>query len=465
MILLGAIILISFQVSGYDINVSVFYYPWYDTNRHWGEGYLREYLKPAQPPMLGHYSNRDTDLIDQHIEWSESYGIDTWICSWWGPSCWEQRTIKESIASALEGSNVTFCLYYESAGLLNMTQGQINFDESRSSRFRNHIKFIAEQFFEHPSYHRINGRPVLYLYLTRTFRGNYAEAISGLRQDMRDMGYDIFLIGDEVYWGSPNSTRIKTLDAIFAYNMHGPHEYDGYPSQTHFLRNVETKYKSYSRIAERYDVHFIPKIMPGFNDRGVRLNADHYIIPSRVHPDSSHTSTFTHYIDLALPLVDPEIKTVCVTSFNEWHEDTQIEPTIRVQPTNQDISGQQTYTQGNHYTGYGEDYLQIIKDRFGAENVGIQHTIPTTPDLRVRHYPNPFNQSITIEYTLTNPATIQLDIYNTKGTLVFSSNLGRREKGAHYYHCNLDNRTSGLYFYRIRTRYGKSRTGKITFLK
>ena len=33
-----------------------------------------------------------------------------------------------------------------------------------------------------------------------------------------------------------------------------------------------------------------------------------------------------------------------INSFNEWHEDTQIEPTIVAPRTNFDDSGNQTYT-------------------------------------------------------------------------------------------------------------------------
>ena len=49
-----------------------------------------------------------------------------------------------------------------------------------------------------------------------------------------------------------------------------------------------------------------------------------------------------------------------VNSFNEWHEDTQIEPLRPAAPTSKDNSGKQSYTEGHRYCGYGDVYLDIL---------------------------------------------------------------------------------------------------------
>jgi hypothetical protein len=49
-----------------------------------------------------------------------------------------------------------------------------------------------------------------------------------------------------------------------------------------------------------------------------------------------------------------------VSTFNEWHEDTQIEPTIVAAPTAMDnASG--TLAQGYSYSGYGNLYLDELR--------------------------------------------------------------------------------------------------------
>ena len=51
-----------------------------------------------------------------------------------------------------------------------------------------------------------------------------------------------------------------------------------------------------------------------------------------------------------------------VTSFNEWHEDTQIEPTMGTAGTTRlddSVTGDY-YTEGDYYTDYGHLYLEIL---------------------------------------------------------------------------------------------------------
>jgi glycoprotein endo-alpha-1,2-mannosidase len=450
-----------------DRHVSVFYYPWYDLNRHWGEGYLRHLTNPVQEPLLGHYSNRDEANVERHLQWSQQYGIDNWICSWWGPDSWENKTILDYVSPNLEGSKVSYCLFYEAAGLLNMQNGRIEFDEQRTATFRAHIKFIAANYFDDPAYYRINGRPVVYIYLTRTFAGDYENAINAARQDVAEMGFDIFLIGDEVYWGSPNFTRIAALDGITAYNMHGPHEYDGYPMDTHFFDKVAEKYTAYRNIANLTNTAFIPKIMPGFNDRGVRLSADHYVIPSQVHPDSSHTSTFEHYSHLAEAFIDSNLNALCITSFNEWHEDTQIEPTIITDATSFDVSSEQVYTKGYDYTGYGMAYLEIIEKLFTDKYVKVDEKggLDQPIDILLSNFPNPFNNVTEIQFRLKQRENIVISIYDISGHLVQRRELGDKSAGQHRERIEFTNESSGLYFYHVRGDLGRSEIKKMILVK
>ena len=65
--------------------------------------------------------------------------------------------------------------------------------------------------------------------------------------------------------------------------------------------------------------------------------------------------------------MDPDIPMALITSFNEWNEGTQIEPTREANVTSQDHSPTKTdYTQGYAYQGYGERYLSILQNTFMA---------------------------------------------------------------------------------------------------
>jgi hypothetical protein len=68
---------------------------------------------------------------------------------------------------------------------------------------------------------------------------------------------------------------------------------------------------------------------------------------------------------VVLPHTDPDVNDlILVNSFNEWHEDTQIEPTIITPPTTTDDTPTGTgYTAGYQYEGYGNLYLDILRDK------------------------------------------------------------------------------------------------------
>ncbi|MEO0166873.1 MAG: glycoside hydrolase family 99-like domain-containing protein [candidate division WOR-3 bacterium] len=355
--------------------IGVYYYPWYDYNRHWQEGYLRKKLLIFQPPLLGEYSSRSTTLIQNHLNWSLTNGIDFWVVSWWGPNSWENTTILNYIAPQLNGSNLKYCLFYETTGRLG--DPPINFDNPTIfNTFISDFVYIAQHYFNQPNYLFWNGRPVVFIYLTRTFTGNYAGAIDSVRTLLQNQGYNVFLVGDEVYWGTPNQARIACFDAITSYNMHGPSQYAGYPANTNFLKNVSAKFNEYKNIANSLGVRFISNAMPGFNDRGVRLQANHYAIPNQYKQTWDHTTTFRRSLITSKIHLDNQIgRWLVITSWNEWHEDTQIEPTILTDTCSRDTSSTGiAYTQGYVYKGYEFDLLNTLNYIFGETDSILFYT-------------------------------------------------------------------------------------------
>jgi len=83
-------------------------------------------------------------------------------------------------------------------------------------------------------------------------------------------------------------------------------------------------------------------------------------------PEGSMFSSFLN--NLALPYAkNSRFKMIHMTTFNEWHEDTQIEPSVVTAPTTTDTSptGMQ-YTQDLVYQGYGTTYLDILRNAIAA---------------------------------------------------------------------------------------------------
>ncbi|HDI83141.1 MAG TPA: T9SS type A sorting domain-containing protein, partial [candidate division WOR-3 bacterium] len=85
-------------------------------------------------------------------------------------------------------------------------------------------------------------------------------------------------------------------------------------------------------------------------------------------------------------------------------------------------------------------------------------------------YPNPFNASTSIKYTLPTRAHIELNIYNIQGQLVRTLLSGEKSPGTHK--VNWDGRnergrnvSSGIYFYQLKMAGGIQKTRKMILLK
>ena len=61
-------------------------------------------------------------------------------------------------------------------------------------------------------------------------------------------------------------------------------------------------------------------------------------------------------------------------------------------------------------------------------------------------YPNPFNPIINIEYELSVPAAIQIEIYNIKGQQMYKINEGYKFPGIYSTIWNGENYPTGMYF-------------------
>lgn len=364
-----------------ELMVGAYYYPWHADDFHRGYGYLREDLEPPQLPELGEYDDRDRGVIWQHLRWSRQANINLWITSWWGPNSRSDNTTRSYILNHDTLRTHKISVFYE-------TQGRIRESDDYSlHRVYRDMQFLCDNFFEHPNYYNVDDlehgrRPVLFMYLSRGLdnRGLLQAATARMRQGVRDAcGKELYIVGDQVFGGTAekdfvNNPRhysaFQLLDAVTNYDVYGSvasivGRKGGTLSQPQVQNYYENEQAAWKVAAERYNCQFIPAVSPGYNDLSVRPRAANPPL-SRSLPGQSPGSLFREALRYAVPLADnsglegtrtlPD-RLLIVNSFNEWHEDTQIEPTIG---TASSIPANHTF--GFTYEGYGEKYLKILKE-------------------------------------------------------------------------------------------------------
>ena len=178
-----------------------YYYPWYNQG-DWSRHDIQD------TPELGLYGTDDLAIAEQHIEWAIRAGISSWVVSWWGPRSLGNDHFEQGMLKADNIGQIKFCMLYESKKLTGSFE-----DGTAQSKLTSDIRSIRDDYFDHPSYLRLNGRPVVVLYIPRaTFGQGFG---SHLLDDIRDeLDRDIFFIADEPFFGNSHDDPDTTGSGI-----------------------------------------------------------------------------------------------------------------------------------------------------------------------------------------------------------------------------------------------------------
>jgi glycoprotein endo-alpha-1,2-mannosidase len=364
-LLIGIVVLGASASSALAATVGAYYYPWYGPNAggHHYQNVMRMHTTPGtQPPALGTYNSRDSNVIATHIDQSHLGNISMWAMSWWGPNTYEDVTIRNSILTHPRASELSYTIHYESSGRLG------TFASPNYANLVTDFRYLGQNVFSNPNYMRIDGRPVIFMYLSREYFKSQPgwDALANVRTIMQnEFGYNPYIVGDHFFGNiAPGG---QYLDAITAFDVYGQ-TFGSRPTNIASINRLEDNYDFVDQYAEHIGVDFIPAVSPGYNDTAVRSGnapSPRYLVDAAYGP-TTQGSTLSEMLDRAvLPHTDPDINDLLmVNSFNEWHEDTQIEPTIIAPKTNtDDTPSGMGYTAGYDYEGYGNLYLNILREK------------------------------------------------------------------------------------------------------
>ena len=81
-----------------------------------------------------------------------------------------------------------------------------------------------------------------------------------------------------------------------------------------------------------------------------------------------------------------------------------------------------------------------------SSSVFVNEELPIFNFTYLKNYPNPFNPSTTIEFSIKENEAGVLSIYNLRGEKILKESF---EAGNHQYHWNAEGLASGLYFYKL----------------
>ena len=347
--------------------VGAHYYPWYVPDSH-------HWVDPPYPsthlldPFLGEYDSGDPAVAEQQIDWAADYGIDVLTLEWFGPDNYAEQNLDTGFFQASNLSRIRFNIFYDTMIRMSSLAGggwslNINFSQQDiRDRFIGDLIGIAEDYFDHPQYFKISGRPVLWMYWTIGYTGDFAGAMAQARAELLDRGYDIYVIGDFVLLDlKPH--LLPVFDAVSVYCLW--QKFLMLPFNTsdvgHLADVFEVIFKHNREkvtqipVAGRTDgamVDFHPGVIPQFDDSW--MTGFPRVLNFPVHASSKDdvVKMFQVAKDNSEPAYDTNLHISWITSFNEWHETTTIEPTIS--------DAEPKYPLGN----YEFDFLEAVQEVF-----------------------------------------------------------------------------------------------------
>jgi len=323
-----------------NYNVHIFYYPWYGNPEidgkwiHWNHEYIphwdkmiaRRYASGRHNPnkddiganfypSLGLYSSRDPKIVREHMKMLRAAKVGTIAISWYPPGLADPNGIPSDsiVPTLLDIANeyqIKLCFHLEP------------YPNRNPDSLKRDIMYIIDNYGNHPALFKYRRSSVFRSYQELPFfyaYDSYLMALSDWHSILHPTG--------------KNTIRGTKYDGFFTFLMVEPQHKDyinaGFDAFYTYFASQELTYgssprnwKVFANLAKSTNTEFIPSVGPGYIDTEVRPWNDQNTKNRR------NGEYYTNFFQRALE-VRPNI--ISITSFNEWHEGTQIEPCIPMQ--------------------------------------------------------------------------------------------------------------------------------------
>jgi len=248
-------------------------------------------------PETGCYSSNNPKTITRHMKQIRKAGIGVVVISWWGKDSFTDKSVRSYLDIAHKyGLKLAFHIepIYKTV------------DE-----FKGHLEYIVENYLEHPAFYKVKDKPFYYIY--DSYKLNYRRWNSMLNPasetSIRNTPLDGTFISLWTLRKDGEFALVSGFDGIYTY----------YGSDGYAFGSTTANWPDMHNYAREKDLLFIPCAGPGYID-------------TRIRPWNEKTTRSRengqYYERMFMNAIETNPDYIGITSFNEWHEGTQIEPAI-----------------------------------------------------------------------------------------------------------------------------------------
>ena len=170
-------------------------------------------------PLLGKYDSAQDSVISQHIRWARN--MESIFLEWNGAGRDREQDedLRKHFLASPDLKEFQVCIAYDTLTRFAKYQSPpFDFNDSRILReFVSDFAYLSRTYFSHPSYLKFNGRPVVWVYIARGWKGDWKRALREARHEVKKNGYDLYLDGDLLWPDRTDTDRLSYFDAASAY--------------------------------------------------------------------------------------------------------------------------------------------------------------------------------------------------------------------------------------------------------
>lgn len=186
---------------------------------------------PERTPALGFYAQENPEVSDWETKWAVEHGIQFFVYCWYRDG--QGGPVRQMFGSALHDAffrsrfarHMKFTIMWE-----NQRRGFAGVADERDL-FENLLPFWIENYFKHPSYLKVDGKPLLFIYRPEFLVDDLGsvervrKAFDRMREFCRQAGFEgLWLLGEYRGLDPRHLELMKSLglDYTFAYCWYVP---------------------------------------------------------------------------------------------------------------------------------------------------------------------------------------------------------------------------------------------------
>ena len=285
--------------------VLAFYYTWYGRPErqggwvHWGgeDPAAHEIPQSTHYPAKGAYDSHDREIIDGHIDQAKRHGLTGFIATWWGQGTFDDRALATLLERAAD-KHFKATVYWETAPGKGAAQIERAVDD---------LLYVLQRYGGADAFLKVDGKPVVFVYgrvMGEVPLTSWPAIIHGVRQRY---GRDFLLIADGY-----NESYARLFDGVHTYNIC---DWVRDQSPEDLRRSSAASFSAAVQLAKSQGKISCVTIIPGYDDTKIRQPG--------LKAERQDGKTYQVLWDEAIR-ADPDW--VLITSWNEWHEGSEIEP-------------------------------------------------------------------------------------------------------------------------------------------